>query len=115
MEVAGDDLRRLREALGHRHAAGLASLELADRLVRSPQRTLLGEDGLALLVAIADEADPADETALGLNEEIAALASTLGRHDVALERSLLLADRRRDPLRRARSFLAAARSTLARP
>ncbi|MDP9266488.1 MAG: LuxR family transcriptional regulator [Chloroflexota bacterium] len=113
VEVAGDDLRRLREALGHRHAAGLASLELANRLVRSPQRTLLGEDGLALLVAIADEADPADETALGLNEEIAALASTLGRHDVALERSLLLADRRRDPLRRAPAFLAAARSALA--
>ena len=113
VEVAGDDLRRLREALGHRHAAGLASLELANRLVRSSQRTLLGEDGLALLVAIADEADPADETALGLNEEIAALASTLGRHDVALERSLLLADRRRDPLRRAPAFLAAARSALA--
>src|SRR5207248_9691283 len=37
------------EALGHRHAAGMASLDLADRLVRSPQRTLLGEDGLALL------------------------------------------------------------------
>jgi len=113
VEVAGDDLTRLREALGHRHAAGLASLELANRLVRSPRRTLLGEDGLALLVAIADEADPADETALGLNEEIAALASTLGRHDVALERSLLLADRRRDPLRRARAFLAAARSAFA--
>jgi DNA-binding CsgD family transcriptional regulator len=113
VEIAGDDLRRLREALGHRHAAGLASLELANRLVRSPQRTLLGEDGLALLVAIADEADPADETALGLNEEIAALASTLGRHDVALERSLRVADRPRDPLHRGRAFLAAARSAFA--
>jgi DNA-binding CsgD family transcriptional regulator len=91
----------------------LASLELANRLVHSRHRTLLGEDGLALLVAIADEADPADETVLGLNEEIAALASTLGRHDVALGRSLLLADRRRDPLRRARALLAAARSAFA--
>jgi DNA-binding CsgD family transcriptional regulator len=113
VEVAGDDLRRLREALGHRHAAGLASLELANRLVRSRQRTLLGEDGLALLVAIADEADPADKTVLGLNEEIAALASSLGRHDVALGRSLLLADGWRDPLRRARALLAAARSAFA--
>jgi DNA-binding CsgD family transcriptional regulator len=112
-EVAGDDLRRLREALGHRHAAGLASVELANRLVRSPQRTLLGEDGLALLVAIADKADPADDTVLGLNEEIAALASTLGRHDVALGRSLLLADGRRDPLGRARALLSAARSAFA--
>ena len=113
VEIAGDDLGRLREALSHRHAAGLASLELANRLVRSPQRTLLGEDGLALLVAIADEADPAAEAALGLNEEVAALASTLGRHDVALERSLILADRRRDPLRRVRALLEAARSAFA--
>ena len=113
VEVAGDDLRRLREALGHRHAAGLESLELANRLVRSRQRTLLGEDGLALLVAIADEADPADETVLGLNEEIAELASSLGRHEVALGRSLLLADRWRDPVRRARALLGAARSAFA--
>jgi DNA-binding CsgD family transcriptional regulator len=113
VEIAGDDLRRLREALGHRHAAGLASLELANRLARSPQRTLLGEDGLALLVAIADGANPTDDTTLGLNKEIAALASTLGRHDVALGRNLLLADRRRDPLRRADALLAAARSAFA--
>src|SRR5262249_35392400 len=70
VESAGDDMRRLREALGHRHAGGLPSLELAHRLVRSPQRTLLGEDGLTLLVTIADEADPFDETALSMNEDI---------------------------------------------
>ncbi len=113
VEIAGDDLRRLREALGHRHAAGWECLELANRLVRSRQRTLLGEDGLALLVAIADEADPADEKVLELNEEIAVLASTLGRHDLALERRLLLGDRWRDPVRRARALLAAARSAFA--
>jgi DNA-binding CsgD family transcriptional regulator len=111
--IAGNDVRRLREALGHRHAAGLGSLELANRLVRSPQRTLLGEEGLALLVAIADEADPLDELSVDLSDEIAALASALGRHDVALDRSLLLADRRSDPVRRARAFLAAARSAFA--
>src|SRR5262249_40035831 len=102
-----------REALGHRHAGGLPSLELAHRLVRSPQRTLLGEDGLALLVAIADDADPFDETALSMNEEIAKLASALGNHGVALERSLLLAERRPDPLRRARALVDAARSSFA--
>jgi DNA-binding NarL/FixJ family response regulator len=111
--VAGDDIRRLGEALGHRHAAGIASLDLADRLVRSPQRTLLGEDGLALLVTIADEADPADEMALSLNEEGAALAAALGRHDVALERRLLLAERLNDPPRRARVLLEAAKSAFA--
>jgi DNA-binding CsgD family transcriptional regulator len=111
--IAGDDIRRLGEALGHRHAAGVASLDLADRLVRSPQRTLLGEDGLALLVTIADEADPADETVLGLNEEVASLAAALGRHDVALERRLLVADRVDDAPRRARAFLEAAKSAFA--
>jgi DNA-binding CsgD family transcriptional regulator len=112
-QSAGNDVRRLREALGHRHAASLPSLELADRLVRSSHRTLLGEEGLAVLVAIADEADPFDETALSMNEEIAALASALGKHDIALERSLLLAERRSDPLRQAQALLEAARSAFA--
>jgi DNA-binding NarL/FixJ family response regulator len=113
VQTAGDDIRRLREALGHRHAVGLDSLDLANRLVRAPQRTLLGEDGLTLLVTIADEADPFDEAALDLNEEIASLASALGRHDVALARNLLLADRRSDPPGRARALLEAAKSAFA--
>jgi hypothetical protein len=113
VETAGDDIRRLREALGHRHAVGLVSLDLANRLVRTPRRKLLGEDGLALLVTIADEAEPFDEAALALNEEIAALALALGRHDVALERNLLLADRRSDPPGRARALLEAAKSAFA--
>ncbi|TMK97279.1 MAG: hypothetical protein E6G41_18570, partial [Actinobacteria bacterium] len=112
-QIAGDDVRRLREALGHRHAAGLSSMDLATRLVGSPQRTLLGEDGLALLVTIADEAGPADEAGLTLNDEVGALAAALGRHDVALERRLALAERCQDPLRRARALLGAARSAFA--
>jgi DNA-binding CsgD family transcriptional regulator len=111
--IAGDDVRRLGEALGHRHAAGLESLDLAGRLVRSPQRTLLGADGLALLVTIADEADPADDVVLSLNEESAALAAALGRHDVALERRLLLAERLNDAPRRACALLEAAKSAFA--
>jgi DNA-binding NarL/FixJ family response regulator len=113
VRTAGADIRRLREALVHRHAAGLESLDLADRLVRSPQHTLLGEDGLALLVTIADEASPFDEAALDLNDQIAALASALGSHDIALERNLVLVDRRSDPLRRARALVEAAKSALA--
>jgi DNA-binding CsgD family transcriptional regulator len=111
--IAGEDIRRLREALGHRHAAGLASLDLANRLVRSPQRTLLGEDGLGLLVTIADAADPSDAAVLTLNDELAALAAALGRHDVALERRVMLAERLEDPLQRARAFLEAAKSAFA--
>jgi DNA-binding NarL/FixJ family response regulator len=113
VRTAGGDIRRLREALGHRHAAGLESFDLASRLVQSPQRTLLGEDGLALLVTIADQAGPFDEAALNINDEIAALASALGRHDVALERNLLLVDRRSDPLGRARALVEAAKSAFA--
>jgi DNA-binding CsgD family transcriptional regulator len=111
--IAGEDVRRLREALAHMHAAGLPGLDLAGRVVRSPQRTLLGEDGLALLAAVADQSDPYDETVLWLNQEIAVVASALGRHDVALERSLVVADRGRDPSRRARALAQAARSAFA--
>ena len=113
VRTAGGDIRRLREALVHRHAAGLASFDLANRLVRSPQRTLLGEDGLWLFVTVADEAGHFDEAALDFNDEIASLASALGRHDVALERILLLVDRRSDPLGRARALIEAARSAFA--
>jgi DNA-binding XRE family transcriptional regulator len=113
MRRAGNDVRRLREALAHRHAAGLPSVDVADRLVRSPQRTLLGEDGLALLVRIADESAPSDQNLLVVNEQIAELASELARHDVVLERNLLLAERWQDSVRRARAFLDAARSAFA--
>jgi DNA-binding CsgD family transcriptional regulator len=111
--IAGEDVRRLREALAHLHAAGLPCLGLAGRMVRSPQRTLLGEEGLALLVAVADQADPYDQTVLGLNQEIAVVASALGRHDVALDRSLVVADRGRDRSQRARALAQAARSAFA--
>ncbi len=113
MRSAGSDVRRLREALAHRHAAGLPSVDVADQIVRSPQRTLLGEEGLALLVVIADESEPSAQGVLMLNEQIAELASELARHDVALERNLMLAERRQDSLRRARALLDAARSAFA--
>jgi len=108
--IAGSDLRRLREALTHRHAAGLPSLDLADRLVRSPQRTLLGRAGLHLLASIADEADPFDSQALALHEEVASLATELAEHKEALERWLLVAERADTPLRRASALLAASRA-----
>jgi DNA-binding NarL/FixJ family response regulator len=113
MQNAGNDVRRLREALAQRHAAGRPAVDVADRLVRSPQRTLLGEDGLALLVEIADESDPSDQSVLMLNEKIAELASELARHDVASERNLLLAERWQDSQRRARALLEAAKSAFA--
>lgn len=108
--AAGDDLRRLREALYHRHMSGQPSLELANRLVRSPKRTLLGPDGLRLLASIADEADPFSPDALALHEQVAALATELAEHDEALMRWSLVADRTESPLNRASALLAASKA-----
>jgi DNA-binding CsgD family transcriptional regulator len=109
-QIAGSDLRRLREAVGHRHAAGVSSLDLAERLVRSPQRTLLGPDGLGLLASIADEADPLDAGVLALHEEVASLATELAEHEAAVERWSLVAERAELPSRRALALLAASRA-----
>jgi DNA-binding CsgD family transcriptional regulator len=105
--VAGSDVRRLREAVGHRHAAGLPSLDLANRLVQSPQRRLLGADGLRLLASIADEANPFDPEALALHEEVASLATELAEHEEALARWTVVVARAEEPLRRASALLAA--------
>ena len=86
---AGDDVSQLFRALEHRHAAGSATTDLAVRIARSPQRRLLGRDGLAALGAIADAAD--DGTALQV--DVAALASELGEWAVGLERWAALSDR----------------------
>jgi DNA-binding NarL/FixJ family response regulator len=104
----------MREALGHFHAAGLPSFDLAGRLVRSPQRTLLGDEGLELLMRIADGSPRTDSAVSVLNDQIAALASSLARHDIALERRLLSAERSPEPALRARALLEAARSAFAR-
>jgi DNA-binding CsgD family transcriptional regulator len=109
-QIAGSDLRRLREAVGHRHAAGVPSLDLARRLVRSPQRTLLGPEGLGLLASIADDADPLDAEVLALHEEVASLATELAEHEAAVERWSLVAERAEQPSRRALALLAASRA-----
>jgi DNA-binding CsgD family transcriptional regulator len=108
--IAGSDVRRLREAVGHIHAAGDQPVELANRLVQSPQRTLLGTEGLRLLASIADEADPLDSDALTLEEGIATLAAELGEHEHALERWSRVAERAELPEERATALLAASRA-----
>ena len=106
---AGTDVRRLREAVDHRRAAGLPSLDLALRLVRSPERRLLGADGLRLLASIADEAATGDAT-LTLHEEIASLASDLAEHEIAVDRWSLVAERSQPGARRAEALLSASRA-----
>jgi DNA-binding CsgD family transcriptional regulator len=110
---AGSDLRLLGQALEHRRAAGLPTLELALRLARSPQRKLLGPEGLRLLAGIADEADPFGADALVLHEEVASLASDLAEHEEAQARLTLVADRAEAPLQRASALLAASKAAYA--
>jgi DNA-binding CsgD family transcriptional regulator len=110
---AGADVRRLREALSHRYAAGLPSLDLARRLACSPQRTLLGQEGLGLLASIADGADRSEADVVALCEDVAALATELAEHEEALERWAIVADRAETPLRRASALLAASREAFA--
>jgi DNA-binding CsgD family transcriptional regulator len=112
-DVAGQDVRRLREALEHAQAAGLPGLDIAGRLARSPQRTLLGLTGLHLLAGIADETDTFDDDALALNEEVASLATELAEHEEALARWSLVAERAESGLRRASALLAASRAAYA--
>lgn len=89
---AGADLQLLTRALEHRRAAGASPDGLAWRIARSPQRRLLGGEGLALLAAIAD----ASVDGLALRQEVAALASELGEWAIAFERwSALAADAER--------------------
>jgi DNA-binding CsgD family transcriptional regulator len=111
--IAGNDVRRLREAVGHIRAAGGQPVELADRLVQSSHRRLLGTEGLRLFGSIADEADPLDAETLRLDEGIATLAAELGEHEQALERWSLVAERVEHPERRASALLSASRAAYA--
>jgi DNA-binding CsgD family transcriptional regulator len=109
-EVAEGDLGTLRSALEHRRAAGMPSVDLALRLARSPRRRWLGREGLALVGAIADEAESRDAGVSELREAAAGLASELGEDQTAFERWTLLADRSPPGPVRQRSFLGAARA-----
>jgi len=106
----GDDVQLLRESLEHRRLGGLPTLELANRLVRSPRRGLLGTESLPQLCGLADEADPTSDDVLHLNEGIATLASELGAHEAALERWSLVAERQEDSAQRASGFLEASKA-----
>jgi DNA-binding NarL/FixJ family response regulator len=110
---AGSELRLLGQALEHRRAAGLPTLDLAVRLARSPQRRLLGAEGLRLLGGIADGIDPFDDDGFALHTEVASLASDLAEHEEALARWCLVAERAGAPLLQASALLAASKAAYA--
>ncbi|MDA8435146.1 MAG: LuxR C-terminal-related transcriptional regulator [Actinomycetales bacterium] len=103
---ADEDIRQLCRALEHRRAAGLEGLDLALRILRSPQRRLLGGEGLATLAVVADTATGPDSAAV--QREVAALASELGHWAAALQWWTMLADQLPDPRERAQAALTAA-------
>jgi DNA-binding CsgD family transcriptional regulator len=104
-ESAGEDVLQLFRALEHRQASGSSTADLAKRIARSPQRRILGREGLATLGSIAD-ATTNDRGEL--QSEVAGLAFELGEWVVALERWGALADRLSTAVERARAALAAA-------
>jgi DNA-binding CsgD family transcriptional regulator len=91
------DLGQLREALEHRHAAGLPGADLAARILDSPSRRLLGIDGLQAVAAIADRLDPRSAERLRLDSGLAELAAGLGEQQIAIERWSRVAERSPDP------------------
>ena len=110
---AASNLQLLGQALEHRRAAGLPTLDVALRLARSPQRRLLGSDGFRLLAGIADEADPFGAETLALHWEVASLASDLAEHEEAQARWTIVADQAQAPLERASALLTASKSAYA--
>lgn len=103
---AGEDVRMLSRALEHRRAAGLPAGELALRIAGSPQRRLLGGEGLSTLGGIADEAT--DGVGTPLRRAVAQLASELGQWDMAMARWAELVDRLPGDAERAEAALATA-------
>jgi DNA-binding CsgD family transcriptional regulator len=92
-ELPSPDLALLREALEHREAAGLPRAQIAMRLLASPKRRLLGEEGLRVMMAIADGLgdDASERGTLGVG--VAELATELGEQELAIERWARVADR----------------------
>jgi DNA-binding CsgD family transcriptional regulator len=108
-EDAGSDLQLLREALEHRIAAGSATSELALRLVTSPQRRLLGADGLKILASIANGLEPGSVHQLALDEALGQLAGVLGEQELAIERWGRVGEFSDDPSKQRHAEIQAAR------
>jgi len=111
--AAGDDIGTLGLALEHRRGGAVATVDLALRLARAPNRALLGGDGLRLLGEIADHAEPRAEQTGVLEQHVAALALELGEWSVALDRFVRLSERLPDELERGRAAYGAATAAYA--
>jgi DNA-binding CsgD family transcriptional regulator len=107
---AGNDVQLLREALGHRAAAGLPTATLASRLLASPQRRLIGGEGLHQIASISDRLEAGSSEQLELDVGIGELAAVLGDQELAIDRWTRVSDRSADATARVRAALEAARA-----
>lgn len=107
---AGSDLQLLREALEHRVAAASPTADLALRIVTSPQRRLLGRDGLSILASIADGLEPGSAHQVALDEALGELAGVLGEQQLAIERWGRIGELSDDPSKRQHAEIEAARA-----
>lgn len=109
---SADDTARLRRVLVHRRAAGAPAGDTARRLVRSRHRRLLGPDDVEECVEIA-RGERTPEEVHSLLEDVAELASEIGRPDLALEQWVALMVESGSALERGRARLRASRCALA--
>ncbi len=106
---AGSDLPLLREALEHRVAAGSPTAALALRMVTSPQRRLLGSNGLSILASIANGMEGGSAQQVALDEALGELAGALGEQQLAIERWSRIGELSDDPRKRQHAEIEAAR------
>jgi DNA-binding CsgD family transcriptional regulator len=94
-EQAGGDVGGLLGALEHRAGAGTFDAALALRILTSPQRRLIGSDGVR---RIADSARDVDDSTVRTHVDAAAasLAAELGDQELALDRWSAVATRTSD-------------------
>jgi hypothetical protein len=111
--AAGDDARQLWEALEHRLAAHDPTAGLGLRIATAPNRRLLGVAALRELARLADDAGSlvgaAPGTVMELRVAVAAIATELGAHELALDRWQQVADQHPDRAARAAAALAGCR------
>jgi AAA ATPase domain len=106
---AASDAPRLLAALEHRAAAGTFDVGLALRILASPQRRLIGSDGVRRIIESACELEDV-AIRVRVDQAAATLAEELGDQALALDRWSTLAGATGDPSLAARAEFGAARA-----
>ena len=104
---AGGEVTIMLAALEHRVAAGSFDADLALRILRAPQRRLIGSDGVRRVAKLARGVDDPG-VRVGVDEALASLGAELGDQAFALERWSAVAGATTDRGLSARASLGAA-------